>query len=71
MRVCIVSPVNKSVQLPKRNDKCICGSGRKAKRCCLLAYEKKRAEGIAEAQKRLDTTGSVDIKTVAKGRSSK
>ncbi len=25
----------KKEKLPKRNDKCPCGSGKKAKRCCL------------------------------------
>lgn len=64
-RVVIKAPVGAPTRLPKRNEKCICGSGKKAKRCCLLLYEQKRAAGVAEAQARLDATGSLKpIKTL-------
>jgi hypothetical protein len=34
------SPVIKTVQLPKRNELCNCGSGKKYKRCCISKVER-------------------------------
>jgi uncharacterized protein YchJ len=44
----IKSPVDQPVQLPKRNGPCVCGSGKKAKRCCLHQYERRQAESLAD-----------------------
>ena len=37
--------LTKKKDIPKRNDKCSCGSGKKAKKCC---YDKIQAEGVYE-----------------------
>lgn len=38
------SDVEQWPDLPERNDKCLCGSGLKFKRCCLPLLEKEEAE---------------------------
>jgi hypothetical protein len=42
--------VKRSQPLPKRNDKCPCGSGKKYKKCCQLEYVSKLREHIIKTR---------------------
>lgn len=47
----LYSPIKPGPKEPLRNQPCPCGSGRKAKRCCLASQDASKAQAIEAGRK--------------------